>query len=176
MSATSQAIEHWHTFEHKRPLWSAKLVDFVQDDFPVAESVAVSEGEPVRLTCSRCDASVDGVSAHVIGSFLDAHNHCGEGLCDLWRCPECDATEFAERRHCRICEAPRSDDLFRGAITAPVTIRERYTVVRPGYGTAARYEVNSLREALRCARAQFPFESVAIQLGDRTWEVSHAAK
>lgn len=175
MSATSQAIGHWHMFEQKRSLWASRLPDFVHSDFPVADHIAVTASSPVCLTCTRCDARIEGMSAHLIGSFLDHHNHCGESQCDLWRCPNCHAPEFAERYHCRICEHENTGNFFRGSSIAPIELRERFEVERDA-AIAARYEVNSLREALRCARAQFPHEAVTIRLGSTRWGVGHVAK
>jgi hypothetical protein len=157
-------------------MWSSRLPEFVQDDFPVAKHITVIAAAPVDLSCTRCAAEQVGLSSHLIGSFLDDHNHCGESLTELWRCSGCSASEFRERRNCRICETPRGDTFFQGSTIAPTELRERFEIHRPGYGVAARIEANSLREVLRAAKSMFAFEDVTIHLGERTWKADHAAK
>jgi hypothetical protein len=177
MSATSQAISHWHEYESRRPLWASRLPDFVRQDFNVADHVRIESGEPVTMTCGRCENTIAALSAHMVGSWLDIHNHCREGLVQLWRC-SC-GPEFAGQ-HCRFCEAAPNEETYVGAATAPLR-RERYDIYRWWDGEfklTARMEIGSLREILRAIRIIYPHEraKVALYGTDMQWEVSHAAK
>jgi hypothetical protein len=80
MSNTSQAFQHWHEcrgMDREAGKWAQRLPNLVHEDFPVFDHIRLRAAGPLMMECTL---RITIRTSHMVGDFLDAHNHCGDGL------------------------------------------------------------------------------------------------
>jgi hypothetical protein len=174
MSATSQAFQHWHDCQamanvygenarREAGKWARRLPNLVHEDFPVASHIRLRAAGPLMMECTRCDTlRITIRTAHMVGDFLDAHNHCQELEVMGWLCKRCNFRELPERTHCRMCEGERTES------HVPVLnlARREFQLWRSELPElVGSMRLGSLREALRAGRAILWQEEFRVVLG-----------
>lgn len=189
MSNTAQSLLHWHDAlrlaqsgmygNHDAARWADTARGYVREDHLVEDHISIKTANPLLLRCSLCSESVMASTPQHIGRFLDVHNQCGDAPLRTWVCAGCGEHELEEHDFCRRCEGLRRQGdpglLYRGNGQRILDRLRVYDIVLDGEDVA-HVEVNSLREALRCARALFPHTPVLVHLVDGSgddWATDH---
>ena len=175
MSNTSAALTNARYAGHRSVArhWLVEAMTHLREDlaWPAHIRVTYHRTEPALVVCcERCSKAEQVSSVAAAADYRDAHWHCGETHCNVWRCTTCDHWAFEYEKRCRFCDASRGLDGPRGVMPVVHLLNQRfgYDVYLAGEWRAY-VRCNSLLRAKRAARAMYVRREATVATPFGSW-------